>query len=40
MWQTMWANRPAIKDGIIEVAPDPGFGLILDESLVRRYRAS
>jgi len=39
VWQTMWANRPAIKDGIMEVAPDPGFGLILDESLVRRYRA-
>ncbi|HYS16387.1 MAG TPA: enolase C-terminal domain-like protein, partial [Candidatus Binatia bacterium] len=38
VWQTMWANRPPIKDGIMEVAQDPGFGLILDEGLVRRYR--
>jgi D-galactarolactone cycloisomerase len=38
MWQAVWANRPAIKDGMIEVAPDPGFGLILDEGMVRRYR--
>jgi len=39
VWQTMWANRPTIKDGMMEVAPGPGFGLILDEGLVRRYRA-
>src|SRR3989442_2268861 len=39
VWQTMWANRPAIKYGIMEVSPGPGFGLILDEGLVRRYRA-
>ena len=38
VWQTMWANRPAIKDGIMEVTQDPGFGLILDEGLVRKYR--
>ena len=38
VWQTMWANRPAIKDGMMEVAADPGFGLILDEGLVRKYR--
>ena len=28
----------AIKDGMIEVAADPGFGLVLDEAMVRRYR--
>jgi D-galactarolactone cycloisomerase len=39
VWQTMWANRPAIKDGIMEVGHDPGFGLILDDGLVQRYRA-
>src|SRR5213594_999320 len=39
VWQTMWANRPAIKDGMMDVAQGPGFGLILDEGLVRRYRA-
>ena len=38
VWQAMWANRPPIKDGIMQVAQDPGFGLILDEGLVRRYR--
>jgi L-alanine-DL-glutamate epimerase-like enolase superfamily enzyme len=38
VWQSMWANRPAIKDGMMEVSADPGFGLILDEGLVRKYR--
>ena len=38
VWQAMWANRPPIKDGMLEVASDPGFGLILDEGMVRRYR--
>src|SRR5947199_200710 len=40
VWQAMWANRPTIKDGIMQVAQDPGFGLILDEGLVRRYRVA
>ena len=35
----MWANRPTIKDGTMEVPQAPGFGLILDEGLVREYRA-
>src|SRR6059036_1079068 len=39
VWQTMWTNRPAIKDGMMDVAPGPGFGLVLDETMVRRYRA-
>jgi hypothetical protein len=38
VWQTMWANRPAIKDGLMDVSADPGFGLVLDESIVQRYR--
>src|SRR5713226_3189361 len=38
MWQAVWANRPAIKEGTLEVARDPGFGLVLDEGLVRKYR--
>ena len=38
VWQAMWANRPPIKDGMMEVARDPGFGLILDEAMIRRYR--
>jgi D-galactarolactone cycloisomerase len=40
MWQAVWANRPAIKDGKIEVSRDPGFGVILDEAMVRRYRTA
>ena len=40
VWQTMWANRPAIKDGTLEVGSEPGFGLVLDEAVVRRYRVS
>ncbi len=39
VWQTMWTNRPPIKNGVMEVTQEPGFGLILDEDLVRRYRA-
>jgi D-galactarolactone cycloisomerase len=40
VWQSMWANRPAIKDGMMEVSADPGFGLILDEGLVGKYRVN
>jgi D-arabinonate dehydratase len=38
MWREVWANRPAIKDGLMDVPAGPGFGLTLDESLVRKYR--
>jgi D-galactarolactone cycloisomerase len=38
VWQTMWANRPAPRDGTIELSPGPGLGLVLDEAMVRRYR--
>jgi D-galactarolactone cycloisomerase len=37
-WQALWANRPAVKDGTIEISDDPGFGLVLDEAMIRRYR--
>ncbi|MGH7314564.1 MAG: mandelate racemase/muconate lactonizing enzyme family protein, partial [Candidatus Rokuibacteriota bacterium] len=40
VWQGMWDNRPAVKDGMIEVPSDPGFGLVLDEAMVRRYRVA
>ena len=39
VWQTMWANRPAVKDGMFEVGDEPGFGLILDEAMLRKYGA-
>jgi L-alanine-DL-glutamate epimerase-like enolase superfamily enzyme len=38
IWQAMWANRPPIKDGLMNVSADPGFGLVLDEGMIRRYR--
>jgi L-alanine-DL-glutamate epimerase-like enolase superfamily enzyme len=38
VWQTMWANRPAVKDGMFDVGSDPGFGLVLDEAMLKRYR--
>jgi L-alanine-DL-glutamate epimerase-like enolase superfamily enzyme len=40
IWQAMWANRPAVKDGAIEISTDPGFGLVLDEAMIRRYRVN
>ena len=39
VWQTMWANRPAVKDGMFDVGDDPGFGLILDHGLLTKYRS-
>jgi D-arabinonate dehydratase len=38
VWQTMWANRPAAKDGTIEVGEGPGFGVVLDDAMVKKYR--
>jgi D-arabinonate dehydratase len=40
MWQTVWANRPAIKNGVLSVSREPGFGIVLDEALVRRWRVA
>jgi L-alanine-DL-glutamate epimerase-like enolase superfamily enzyme len=40
VWQSMWANRPPIKDGMLGASSDPGFGLVLDDGLVRRYRVA
>jgi L-alanine-DL-glutamate epimerase-like enolase superfamily enzyme len=39
IWEAMWANRPAPKNGMIELSPGPGFGVVLDEAMVRKYRA-
>jgi L-alanine-DL-glutamate epimerase-like enolase superfamily enzyme len=38
VWQAMWANRPPVKDGMMEVSSGPGFGLVLDEGMIQRYR--
>src|SRR5215468_6258079 len=34
VWQSMWVNRPAVKDGMIELFSDPGFGLVLDDKMI------
>ena len=40
VWQTMWANRPKIEDGMLEVGSEPGFGLVLDEAMIQRFRVT
>jgi L-alanine-DL-glutamate epimerase-like enolase superfamily enzyme len=40
VWQALWANRPAVKDGTFEVPETPGFGIELDWKLVERYRVA
>ncbi|MCE5281864.1 MAG: mandelate racemase/muconate lactonizing enzyme family protein [Deltaproteobacteria bacterium] len=38
IWQGLIANRPQIRDGRIEILQGPGFGLVLDEKMIRKYR--
>jgi D-galactarolactone cycloisomerase len=38
VWQSMWVNRPPIKDGMMQVAAGPGFGLELDAKMIAKYR--
>ena len=38
VWQTMWANRPAVKNGMFELPPGPGFGIELDRALVEKFK--
>ncbi|HSF20857.1 MAG TPA: mandelate racemase/muconate lactonizing enzyme family protein [Burkholderiales bacterium] len=40
VWQAMWANRPAIRNGYMEVSKAPGFGIELDSKMVERYRVA
>jgi len=40
VWQTMWANRPRVKDGHMEVSKEPGFGIQLDWDMIKRYRTT
>ena len=37
-WQALWSNRPAVRDGTFPIPDGPGFGLVLDEALIQRYR--
>jgi L-alanine-DL-glutamate epimerase-like enolase superfamily enzyme len=38
VWHRLIANRPPVKDGIVQVPAGPGFGIQLDWDMVKRYR--
>jgi D-galactarolactone cycloisomerase len=38
IWQGLIANRPPIKNGTIEILQGPGFGLVLNEGMIKKYR--
>src|SRR5262250_3914884 len=38
VWQTMWANRPTPRDGWFDAGSEAGFGILLDEGMLERYR--
>lgn len=40
VWQTMWANRPPAKGGVMALTRGPGFGLELDGKMIDRYRTA
>ncbi|HYC45770.1 MAG TPA: mandelate racemase/muconate lactonizing enzyme family protein [Burkholderiales bacterium] len=40
VWQAMWANRPQVKNGSIEVSRGAGFGIELDAAMLQRYRVN
>ncbi len=40
VWQRMWVNRPAIRDGMMAVSRGPGFGLELDAAMIAKYRVA
>jgi L-alanine-DL-glutamate epimerase-like enolase superfamily enzyme len=40
VWQVVWANRPPVRNGAMEVSGEPGFGIRLDWKLVERYRVA
>lgn len=40
VWQGMWANRPPVRDGHMEISKEPGFGIQLDWEMVKRYRVA
>jgi D-arabinonate dehydratase len=39
-WQALWANRPPVRDGRVEVPRGPGFGIELDAAMIRKYRVN
>jgi D-galactarolactone cycloisomerase len=37
-WYQLVANRPAIKNGVIDVPQGAGFDLVLDQAAIKKYR--
>jgi len=40
VWQQMWINRPPVRNGLMRVADGPGFGIELDEDMIRKFRSN
>jgi len=40
VWQAMWLNRPPIKNGMTEIADEPGLGIKLDWKMIEKYRVA
>ena len=38
VWQTVWANRPAVKNGRFALPAGPGFGIELDRALIDKFK--
>jgi D-galactarolactone cycloisomerase len=38
VWQTVWANRPRVENGMFALPRGNGFGIELDRKLVEQYR--
>lgn len=40
VWHRMWTNRPPLTNGKMAVPDLPGFGIELDEDMIRKYRVN
>lgn len=40
VWQTVWANRPQVENGMFALPQGKGFGIELDRKLVEKYRVA
>jgi D-galactarolactone cycloisomerase len=40
VWQLMWINRPPVRNGMMQVARGPGFGIELDEDMIQKFRTN
>jgi D-arabinonate dehydratase len=38
VWQHLWLNRPAVRNGSMSVSAGPGFGIELDGAMIAKYR--